>query len=146
MANPNVPQGTLNRLRGSVIFNSFPSLNITAPFLAKEAISITFEGDGSLLLPTMTGGVQSAEPYVFALVTANVLKSQGLSSAFKAQFETDTNMGDMSVITDSATLSDYDLVNSVMLGVSELTFDGNQAGFAVRFRAIYQINSGLWNS
>lgn len=146
MANPQVPQGTLNRLRGSVVFGNLPTLNVTAPFLAKEAISIAFDGDGAVLIPTMTGGVQSPEPYVVATITANILKTQNLAALFKAQFELDTNIGPISVYSDTATLPEYDFDNCVMLGVSELMFDGNQAGFVVRFRGIYQINSALWGA
>ena len=147
MANPQVPQGTLNRLRGSVVLGNFPALNVTAPFLAKEAISIAFEGDGAILVPTMTGGVQSPEPYIMVVITANILKTQNLAALYKAQFELDTNIGPISVYPDSATLPEYDFVNCVMAGAPrELVLDGNQAGFSVTYHGIYQINSSLWGA
>ena len=41
MANPQVIQGTLNRLLANVVYADFPQLNVTAPYLAKEAISMS---------------------------------------------------------------------------------------------------------
>ena len=56
-SNPQVVQGTLNRLRGSVVFADYPDLQVTSAYLAKEAISISFDGDTSLLIGTLTGAV-----------------------------------------------------------------------------------------
>ena len=50
MAAPLIQQGTLNRLRGSVVYSTNATLNVTAPYLAREAISIAFEGDAGMLL------------------------------------------------------------------------------------------------
>jgi len=145
MASPLIQQGTLNRLRASVVYSTNPTLNITAPYLAREAISISFEGDSGLLIPTLTGGVTSPEPYQMATVTINLLKSQQLANVYKTQIETNVNVGDVAIISDAATLGDYDLTNCILKGVRDLTFDGNVAGFVVTFTGIYNINSTLWN-
>ena len=145
MASPLIPQGTLNRLRGSVVFGSNPTLNVTAPYLAKQAISIAFEGDAGLLIPTLTGGVTSPEPYQMATVTINLLKSQALSNVYKAQIEANVNVGDIAVIADSASLSDYELTNCIIKGVRDITFDGDVAGFVVTITGIYNVNGSLWN-
>lgn len=141
---PFVQQGTLNRLRGSVVYASNQTLNVTAPYLSKEGISIAFEGDAGMLIPTLTGGVTSPEPYQIATVTINLVKSQALANVYKEQFETNVNVGDVSVIADSATLTDYELQNCVLKGIRDITFDGNQAGFVVTLQGIYQVNSALW--
>lgn len=141
---PFVQQGTLNRLRGSVVYASNQTLNVTAPYLSKEGISIAFEGDAGMLIPTLTGGVTSPEPYQIATVTINLVKSQALANVYKEQFETNVNVGDVSVIADSAALTDYELQNCVLKGVRDITFDGNQAGFVVTLQGIYQVNSALW--
>ena len=141
---PFVQQGTLNRLRGSVVFASNQTLNVTAPYLAKEGISIAFEGDAGLLIPTLTVGVTSPEPYQVATVTINLVKSQALANIYKQQFEANVNVGDVSVIADSATLSDYEIQNCVLKGIRDITMDGNQAGFVVTLSGIYQVNSQLW--
>lgn len=145
MASPLIPQGTLNRLRGSVVFASNPTLNVTAPYLAKQAISIAFEGDAGLLIPTLTGGVTSPEPYQMATVTINLLKSQALSNVYKLQIEKSVNVGDVAVIADSASLSDYDLTNCIIKGVRDITFDGDVAGFVVTLTGVYNVNGNLWN-
>ena len=145
MASPLIPQGTLNRLRGSVVFGSNPTLNVTAPYLAKQAISIAFEGDAGLLIPTLTGGVTSPEPYQMATITINLLKSQALSNVYKAQIEANVNVGDIAVIADSASLSDYELTNCIIKGVRDITFDGDVAGFVVTITGIYNVNGSLWN-
>ena len=145
MASPLINQGTLNRLRGSVVYASNASLNVTAPYLAREAISIAFDGDAGILIPTLTGGVTSPEPYQMANVTINLLKSQSLADVYKTQIQTNTNVGDISIIADSSTLSDYQLTNCVLKGVRDVTFDGNIPGFVVVVTGIYQVNGNLWN-
>ena len=142
--NPMINQGTLNRLRGSVVFASNQTLNVTAPYLAKDAISIAFDGDAGMLIPTLTGGVSSPEPYQMATVTINLLKSQSLADTYKTQIETNTNVGDVSVIPDSAALSNYALTKCVLRGERDVTFDGNVPGFQVTLTGVYQVNSALW--
>jgi hypothetical protein len=144
MATPLIQQGTLNRLRGSVVYSSNPTLNVTAPYLAREAISIAFENDAGLLIPTLTGGVTSPEPYQMATVTINLLKSQSLANVYKTQIETNVNIGDVAIISDSATLGDYDLTNCILKGIRDITYDGNVAGFVVTLTGVYNVNASLW--
>lgn len=142
---PLISQGTLNRLRSSVVFASNSSLNIIAPNLARECISIAFEGDAGLLIPTLTGGVTSPEPYQMATITMNLIKSQELANYYKQQIETNVNVGDVSVIGDTTTLSDYEFTNCIIKGIRDITFDGNSAGFVVTIAGIYSVNSALWS-
>ena len=139
-----INQGTLNRLRGSVVYSSFPELNITASYLAKEAISIGFEGDFAQLQGSLTGGVSSPEPYVFANVTMHLLRSQALANSYKNFIEISALVGPVSVIGDSDTLNNFSLSNCVLQSFQELTFDGNQPGFVVRLRGIYNVNAALY--
>ena len=142
--NPLITQGTLNRLRGSVVYSNNATLNVTAPYLAREAISVSFDGDAGMLIPTLTGGVTSPEPYQMANITINLIKSQALANVYKTQIETNVNVGDVSVISDSATLGDYQFTNCVIRGVRDVTFDGNVAGFVVTLTGVYSVNSALW--
>ena len=141
-----ISQGTLNRLRGSVVFAAFPELTVTAAYLAKEAITLNFEGEAAQKLPTMTGAVDSPEPYVMATIEIHVLRSQALSSAFKAQIEANTSVGSVNVITDSETLENYQIEQCVLLGTSGMNFDGNSPNFTIRLRGVYYVNSQLWAS
>ena len=143
-SNPQVVQGTLNRLRGSVVFADFPQLQVTSSYLAKEAISISFDGDTSLLIGTLTGAVTSPEPYTYGTVTIHLLRTQFLADLFKTQIELNTTMGSVNIIGDSATLSNFQLENCILMSLQEITFDGNQAGLIVRLRGVYNINSDLF--
>jgi len=144
MSNPQVIQGTLNRLLASVVYADFPQLNVTAPYMSKEAVSIGFDGDTSQLIGTLTGAVTSPEPYVYANVTMHILRTQSLGNAYKTQVETNTTMGSVTVYPDSVALSAFQLNNCVLQSVQEVTFDGSQAGLIVRLRGIYNINSTLF--
>ena len=141
-----VDQGTLNRLRGSVVFANFPELNVTAPFLGKEAIGIAFEGPTGQILGTLTGGVTSPEPYQMATVTMHILRTQFLAESYKAQIEVSSNVGSVNVIPDADTLDNYQLENCIIENVEAMQFDGNQAGMVVRIRGIYYINAALYDA
>lgn len=143
--NPNVPQGTLNKLRGSVSLVDHPELNVTASFLGDNGISISFEGEASGYMPTLTGAVPSPNPFQIGSVTMHLLKTQGLANQWKGQLETNTTIGDVSVTTDTVTLDTYYLTNCTIKGVTELTFNGKDAGYAVQVQGIYAINSSLFN-
>ena len=143
-SNPQIFQGTLNRLRGSVVFANFPQLQVTSSYLAKEAISIAFDGDTSLLIGTLTGAVTSPEPYTYGTVTIHLLRTQILADLFKQQIETNTTMGSVNIIGDSATLGNFQLENCILMSLNEITFDGNQAGLIVRLRGVYNINATLF--
>ena len=47
--NPQVAQGTLNKVRSSVIVTGDNTLNVTAPFLGRNMVSVAFQGDASLI-------------------------------------------------------------------------------------------------
>lgn len=141
-----VAQGTLNRLRGSVVFAQFPELNVTAPFLGKEAIGLSFEGPTGQIIGTLTGGVTSPEPYQMATVTMHILRTQFLADTYKTQIEVSSNVGSVNVIPDSDALSNYQIENAIIESVEPMQFDGNQAGMVVRIRGIYYINSALYDA
>lgn len=145
MSNPQVVQGTLNRLLASVVYANFPNLNVTSAYLAKEAISLGFDGDTSQLIGTLTGAVTSPEPYIYGTCTMHLLRTQALGNAYKLQIETNTTMGSVTVIPDSVALSSFELNNCVLQSIQEVAFDGTQAGLIVRLRGVYSINSTLFS-
>lgn len=144
MANPQVIQGTLNRLLASVVFADTPQLNVTSSYLAREAISIAFDGDTSLLIGTLTSAVTSPEPYIYGTVTMHLLRTQALGNAFKTQVETNTTMGSVTVYPDSNALTPFQLNNCVLMSVQEMTMAGADAGLIIRLRGVYNINSSLF--
>lgn len=144
-ANPLVAQGTLNRLRGSVIWDTFPELNVTAPFLGKEGIGLSLEGESTVFIPTMTGVVTSPEPYMMIGLTVNLLKTQGLADAYKSRIERNALLGGGTVRPDSAALSPYSILNCSIEGVAPMKFSGEDAGFVVTIKGYWLVNSDLWN-
>ncbi len=143
--NPLIDQGVLNRIKGSVTWANFPGLNVTAPFLDKEGINLHLEGGSSLQHGTMTGLVQSLEPYMPVSVVIALLKTQQLSDQYKVQMETSSLLGPGTVFPDVSTgLSQYSLQNMSIMSVGELLFNGTTPIFAVTCRGYYTVNNSLF--
>jgi hypothetical protein len=145
MPNPLIAQGSLNKVRASVTWPSFPALNVTAPFLSKEGIRLTLQGESTLYLPTMTGAVTSQEPYMMIECVINLLKPQSLANQYKQQMENTSLLGDGSIRPDAVALGVYQIVNASIKSVRELDFSGEHAVFAVTIGGYYLINSSLFN-
>lgn len=144
--NPLIDQGILNRIRGTVTWNNFPGLNVTAPFLDKEGINLRLEGESSLQHGTMTGLVQSPEPYMPISVVIALLKTQFLSDSYKSQMESNSVLGPGTVYPDvSSGLSPYALLNMSIQSVGELLFNGTTPIFAVTCRGYYIVNNALFS-
>ena len=144
MANPQVVQGTLNRLLASVFYADYQQLNVTASYLSKEAISLAFDGDTALLINTLTGAVTSPEPYIYGTVSIHLVRTQALADAYKSQIELNTTLGSVTIFPDTYTLSPFELDNCVLQSLQEVSFDGTQAGLVVRLRGVYSINAALF--
>jgi hypothetical protein len=101
-----------------------------------------------VFIDTMTGAVTSPEPYLRVNLRAHLLKTQNLSNLYKAQQELSTLIGDGVVQPDvtvgSGVLGPYQLTNCGIQSVDELNFSGEDAGYAVRLKGFYIINSSLW--
>jgi hypothetical protein len=148
--NPLVPQGVLNRVLGSIYWDLQPSLNVTAPYLGKGGISISFDGDATTFINTMTGQVQSPEPYQPILVTMNLLKTQNLAALYEAQRRKNTYIGDGQVYPDVSQTSGgipiYPINNCAIRNIRELDFRGEDAGYVVTMGGYYLINSDMFNA
>jgi len=144
VANPIVQQGTLNRLRGSITWPAFSAYNITAPYLGREGIDLTFTGQATLYIDTMTGAVTSPEPYLGIDMVAHLLRTQVLANQFKALMESNSVMGDCTFRTDSVTLGVYQFSNTAIKSVAPLKVNGTDAGYAVTIGGFYYINSALF--
>lgn len=143
---PNIAQGTINRLRASVIWDNFPQLNVTASFLMPEGIDLTFEGQSTAVLPTMTGVVTSPEPYQIVRLAIHLIKSQGLADLYKQQQENTTLLGGCTIRPDTITLSPYYLMNCSITGVNALAFSGRDPGYVVTATGSYNLNAAAWQS
>ena len=150
-SNPMIPQGTLNRLRASVNFagngpaGDVSALNVTASYLGKAGIKTSLEGVATDILPTMVGTVTSLAPYMMASCVVNILKTQNLAAVYKAQMENNSVIGDFTVISDASTLPNYTIRNAAIESVEPMSFNGEDAGFAITLKGYYQVNNALWN-
>lgn len=144
--NPLVDQGILNRILGSVTWATFPGLNVTAPFLDKDGITLRKEGESSLQHGTMTGLVQSPEPYMPVSIVIALLKTQPLSEAYKSQMQVNSVLGQGTVFPDVSTgLTPYALYNMAIQSVGELLMNGTTPIFAVTCRGYWPVNSSLFS-
>jgi hypothetical protein len=144
--NPLLSQGTLNRIRASVVVPGNSSLNVTAPFLHKEGISLALEGESTTYIPTMTGMTTSPEPYMSATVSISLLKTQSLAGIYKAQMENLSTIGDITVYPDVSTgLPTYTIVNCAIESVREMKFNGEDAAWVVMIKGYYVTNNALFN-
>lgn len=144
-SNPQVAQGNLNRLRGSVVIDSNPSLNVTAPYLTMEGVGISFGDAATQRIKTMAGIVTSGEPYQDCVVTVNLVRSQALANSWEQQRQTNSLLGDITVTTDTTPLGDYNLQSASILNVGPLIFNGQNAGYVLTIGAYLPVNSDLWN-
>jgi hypothetical protein len=146
MSNPQIDQGTLNRIRASVTWPSNPALNVTAPYLGKEGISISFDGDVTTTIPSLTGVVQSPEPFQQVTMRIHLLRTQSLARAYRTQAESTSLLGVCTVRTDSDSFPPYQFANAAIASVQEMKLDGTDSGWVITVRAIYYINNSLWPS
>lgn len=139
-----VPQGTLNRLSSSVIVPSFLFLNITAPYMGKSFVKISFEGQFGELINTATGGVTSPEPYVMATVTVSVLKTQALGAAWMAAGLLNCNIGPITVTPDSSAYPALTFQNCILANQDIGAYDGTDPVVRLTIKGIFYVNSELW--
>jgi hypothetical protein len=144
-----VPQGNLNRVIAAVYWNDLPSLNVTAFYTGKGGISLSFDGEATTFINTMTGQVQSPEPYQPILLTLNLLKAQPLAALYETQRQTTTFIGDGQAYPDvsqsSGGIPIYQINNCAIRNIRELNFSGEDASYVVTVGGYYLINSALLN-
>lgn len=145
MPNPVIPVGGLNRVRASIKFTDHPELNVSASYLAKEGVELVFQGNMTDFLPAMTGAVQSPQPYLIMQAKVHLLRSQALGAQYKAQWEANTAVGDAKVYSDSSTFGDFEVMNTAITNVQDMSFAGGEPGVAITITGTYYINSEMWD-
>jgi len=144
MPNPLVDQGTLNLLRASVTISSYPALNVSASYLSKGALKLTFQGESVLYDHTLTGAVTSQQPYLTVEIEMALLKSQFLANLYKQQWELNALLGNVSVRGDAVPLGVFQFNNCSIKAVRTLDFSGQHAEYPVTLGGVYYINSSLF--
>jgi hypothetical protein len=143
--NPMIPVGVLNRVRASIKFSDHPELNVAASYLAKEGVELVFQGNMTDFLPVMTGAVQSPQPFMILQSKVHLVRSQALGAQYKVQWELDTAIGDAKVYSDSSVFGDFEIFNTAITNVQDMSFAGGQPGVAITITGTYYINSAMWD-
>ena len=145
MPNPNIAQGTLNRLLASVNWNDAPELNVIPSFLNRGGISLSFDGEATKFFPTMTGTVTSNEPFQMITLRISLLKTQSLGANYEARKRSNSVIGTGTVRPDvSEGIEPFDVLNCAIENVDELNFSGEDPGYTVIIRGYVSINNDLW--
>ncbi|VCW92760.1 hypothetical protein ACNF2X_25330 [Klebsiella quasipneumoniae] len=144
MANPLVPQGFLNRVRGALSVTDTPALNVSASYLAKDGISLRPDGPATDIIPTMTGTVGSQAPYQQITLTVHLLKTQGLGESYRQRYLTDTSLGELVVTPDATTFGNITLLNCYLVNFNELAFSGMDPAFVVTISGYMVTNDNMW--
>jgi len=139
-----VPQGTLNRLRCSIVVPQTPYLSITAPYMGKSFAKIAFGGPFGELIPTATGGVTSPEPYVMSTISVGLLRTQALSAAWLSQAQLLCDIGSIVVYPDSANFPAMTFQNAIINDIDPGAYDGTDPVFKLTIKGIFIANSELW--
>jgi hypothetical protein len=142
--NPLAQQGSLNKVRGSIVIALNPALNVTAPYMSKGMFSIGFEGNMTEQIETATGVVNSPEPYVMVTIMVDLLRTQSLSYAWLAQAMATTDIGPVVAYTDSSAFPTIPLDNCVMRIIDPGKMDGNDPTVKLTIRGVFYINALLW--
>lgn len=144
IGNPQISQGTINRIRGNVQVPSFPALNVTASFLGEGGFEFTRTSPGTTMINTLTGRVVSPEPYQSVTVAMHLVRSQSLAAQWEAQLVSLSAIGNILVYTDSAVLPIYSFTNMAIENVGPITVNGKSAEYLVTLMGTYIVNNALW--
>lgn len=142
---PFVPQGTLNRLRCSIVVPNVSTLNITAAYMGKSFATLSFQGQFAELIGTATGGVTSPEPYVMASITVGLLRTQALPASWMGQAQTQSAIGPITIYPDSAAFPALTLDNCIIRDIEPGAYDGLDPVVRLTLNGIFYTNSDLWN-
>lgn len=142
--NPLIALGSLNRLRGSVVIPSYPTLNVTASFLSKRGIRMDLVGDATQQLEAMTGVIPSPEPYMVVDVTVSLLKTNGLAAAWIAQLQLNSVLGNVTVHTDTSAYPAFNFSQCAITRLPPESFSGDEPNADFTFRGQYIVNNNLW--
>ncbi|WP_320533666.1 hypothetical protein [Robbsia andropogonis] len=143
--NPMVTQGTLNRVRTHVVCSDYTSLNVTSSYMGRSFARLAFEGDFNQLIGTGTSAVTSPEPYVFATLTLNLLRTQALSQSWMTQAQSSTSIGDVTAYSDASTFDAVTLSNCVIRSIDPGAYDGTDPVVRVELRGLFYVNDDMWS-
>lgn len=145
MANPLIIPSPLNRVRANVNIPSAQNLNVTAPYLGEDGISVTFAGDVATQLMGLVSTVNSEEPYVVSQININLIKSLALSAQWMQQIQDSPSLGPVTVISDTAEFPSITFYNCVITKVGDVSMAGKQAQFQITISGFWAVSNDLFS-
>jgi hypothetical protein len=147
MTAPLIPQGQLNRVLTSIFVPSFPLLNVTAAFMSKGQAVLTFDGPSIDQLDTATSYVPSLKPFVYGQLIANIVRSQALTAAYMAQWQSNGLLGNVTIYPDVSLGTGFPpitILNAALLDVDPGAFDGADPTTKLTIRGTFNTNVQIW--
>jgi hypothetical protein len=142
--NPLIQLGFLNRVKASVKFSTLPQFNITAPVLGRDGISMAIEGNMTEMLEQMVGMVPSQNVYLPATITAAIVKTTPLANLLKAQWESNSLLGDATIRVDATQLAPFQFTNCSIENFGGMSANGSSATYNLLIKGTYYVNSSLF--
>jgi hypothetical protein len=135
-------QGTINKARGSFTFEDLPGLNITAPFLHKDApIRLTRNGDVVTTIETLMGRVGDPQPYQTVTVSVTLNRAMSLANAWESQIQDSGMIGNGTLKSDCTQFQNMKLVNITIKNAGDINIGNGDVAYRIDFEATYEINN-----
>jgi hypothetical protein len=145
IGNPQITQGTLNRIRAHLVVANYTQLNVAASYMGKSMLELTLEEPFVHQIPTAVGIVNSPEPYVMGTIAFSLLRTQALADAWLSQAQLHSVLGNVDVYPDSAAFATITLLNTSIVGFTPGPYDGQDPGVKVTLKGQFPVNSDLWS-
>jgi hypothetical protein len=144
--NPLVSGGNLNKVSTHLVVASNTALSVTASFMGKSMVKVTFDSPFVQQLPTATSFVNSPEPYVMAHITVALLRSQSLANLWIAQAQVQSTLGTVTLYPDSTVFSAISVLNCSITDFDPGPFDGSNPDVPITISGSWPVNSTMWGS
>lgn len=142
---PLIQQGTLNRVRTSVVIPSYTNLSITSSYMGKNFAHLQPEGPLVDQVETATGIVNSPVPYVMMKCVVDILRTQSLAEAWLQQIQVNSVIGEVITHADTSAFSAITINNASVVEFDPGAFDGKDPVFRLTLRGVFYSNNTLWN-
>lgn len=142
--NSGTPQGTLDRLRGSITVTDNSDLNVTSDYLGVGGITVAPSGNVTDFINTMTGRVTSPVPYIPVEVTINMLRTQTLAAAWYDQALSNSLLGAVTITPDVTTFPNITLRNCGITSLPSQSYAGTDPSFDIVISGYMIVNAQLW--
>ena len=144
-SNPLISGGTINRVRGNLVVNSYQNLNVTASYLGEGGMEVSREGAATTFINNMTSRTPSPEPYMPCNIVMHLVKAQTLAQQWENQLLTLSYLGGLTFYPDVTTLGPFVFRDAAIMTVMPIVVNGKSGEYGVTLSATYEINGSLWS-